>query len=557
MPESMKKLDEAQEHFPYSAKKNLGGRSIIVSFDEKQTSEYHAPWLWYNDSRNTMMPSGQKKLTAGSWINGTVIEEASICHFSEIRNVITSNGKEDIEKVMFNSKREITQPINTTSPNFAEDSGGMNAGRDGSHPDLFDFLLVIRWNRSMNHNKTSGKEDFISIYNMLWLKRWSYDSSSMNELRLKREVSEKDTFLYKYRQMKTGRNEGEERPALISADREIHGGLVSVDYRCIESDDIGDELLTFFDSLFLEGAVIVTNALPSSNPENLDDIVCKVGKQLSGGSLSHGSLYGDTFHVRAKKNANNVAFTSVNLCPHQDMAYYESKPGFQLLHCIKNAVGTTGGESILIDCMAAAHRFRQLAPDLFEILVKCPATFVKSREGACMAYSKPHIALYNDGRCDLNDMDREIVSVHWSPPFEGSVQMHPDRIEDYFKAYAAFELMLDSTKCPIECSKASGISLDLAMSMSEYAKKYTWVYRLKLGEMLVFNNTRMLHGRRSFEVAPEENGFNRHLIGAYTNIDDSLNNYRVLLREVGCAGRRVIPNVGNGSTMLEGIANIS
>ena len=37
----------------------------------------------------------------------------------------------------------------------------------------------------------------------------------------------------------------------------------------------------------------------------------------------------------------------------------------------------------------------------------------------------------------------------------------------------------------------------------------------------------------------------RHLIGAYTNIDDSLNHYRVLVDEAG--EDRIIPNTGNGT----------
>lgn len=298
---------------------------------------------------------------------------------------------------------------------------------------------------------------------------------------------------------------------------------------------------------------MVTNAPPASNPDSdLDEAVSSVGKIISGGSLSHGSLYGDNFHVKATHNAINVAYTAIGLCPHQDLAYYESKPGFQLLHCIANCKRSNGGESLLIDCMAAAYHFRQLAPDLFEILVKCPATFVKVRDGASMMYHKPHIVLYHDGQSDLNNMDREIVSVNWSPPFQGRPHMHPDRVEDYFKAYAAFELMLDSSKCPMECSKASGISLDLALTLSEYAKKYTWIYHLKPGEIMVFNNTRMLHGRRRFVLGePDdintENNVERHLVGAYTNIDDSLNNYRLLLRQAGCTRKRVIPNVANGS----------
>ena len=90
---------------------------------------------------------------------------------------------------------------------------------------------------------------------------------------------------------------------------------------------------------------------------------------ISGGALSHGALYGDTFHVRAIPHAHNAAYTSRALCPHQDLAYYKSKPGFQLLHCASMLHNLVGGESLLIDCMAAAHAFWTLAMDLFDVLV--------------------------------------------------------------------------------------------------------------------------------------------------------------------------------------------
>jgi len=205
-----------------------------------------------------------------------------------------------------------------------------------------------------------------------------------------------------------------------------------------------------------------------------------------------------------------------------------------------------GGESILIDCMAAAHTMRDLAPDLFETLVKCPATFVKQREGACMTYSKPHIVLQQSGHDDLNDMMREIVAIHWAPPFEGPLNIPPDQVPKYYKAYAAFELMLDNTKCPLACSENFDIDVELAFKLSNYAKEYTWERRLAPGEIIIFNNNRFLHGRRGYHVEFRSNESKaRHLIGAYTNIDDSLNKYRVLLEKMG--ETRAIPNIGNGT----------
>jgi hypothetical protein len=69
--------------------------------------------------------------------------------------------------------------------------------------------------------------------------------------------------------------------------------------------------------------------------------------------------------------------------------------------------------------------------------------------------------------------------------------------------------------------------------------------------MLVLNNRRMLHGRRKFsaaEGASVEDG-RRHLVGCYTNIDDTLNLYRVLLRERGRASTSIL-NVGNGTAII-------
>jgi hypothetical protein len=87
--------------------------------------------------------------------------------------------------------------------------------------------------------------------------------------------------------------------------------------------------------------------------------------------------------------------------------------------------------------------------------------------------------------------------------------------------------------------------------LSRYAREFTWERKLLPGEMLVFNNRRMLHGRRKFSTVEgasiEES--RRHLVGCYTNIDDTLNLYRLLLRERGYASTSIL-NVGNGTTTI-------
>jgi Taurine catabolism dioxygenase TauD, TfdA family len=106
-----------------------------------------------------------------------------------------------------------------------------------------------------------------------------------------------------------------------------------------------------------QGAVLIQKApLLHDKNESMDAnsaVVAKVGRALSGGALSHGALHGDIFHVQSLPQAHNIAYTNIPLCPRQDLAYYESKLGLQLLHCAANN-NNTGGESVLVDALAAA-----------------------------------------------------------------------------------------------------------------------------------------------------------------------------------------------------------
>jgi gamma-butyrobetaine dioxygenase len=148
-----------------------------------------------------------------------------------------------------------------------------------------------------------------------------------------------------------------------------------------------------------------------------------------------------------------------------------------------------------------------------------------------------------------------VVSVHWSPPFEGPLSVASDCVEDYYVAYSAFERMLDNT-LPKAAGETSNrllpmLSPSLEESLCEYANSYTWEQRLQPGEMLIFNNQRMLHGRRAFTMSSsKQQEGQRHLMGCYTNIDDTLNEYRLLRRQCFYKNKEVsFPRIaGNGSS---------
>ena len=101
--------------------------------------------------------------------------------------------------------------------------------------------------------------------------------------------------------------------------------------------------------------------------------------------------------------------------------------------------------------------------------------------------------------------------------------------------------------------------------LKKYACEYTWEKRLDEGEILVFNNRRMLHGRNGFTMVNSNNNNNndnkkggeggkkmgkRHLVGCYTNMEDTLSRYRVLMRGKEGVDVRAVLNVGNGSHVI-------
>ncbi|KAJ7388315.1 hypothetical protein OS493_038574 [Desmophyllum pertusum] len=205
------------------------------------------------------------------------------------------------------------------------------------------------------------------------------------------------------------------------------------------------------------------------------------------------TIYGETFNVMSVPNPINIAYSTAGLDYHMDLMYYESAPGLQLLHCLRFDPEVEGGESTFVDSFHVAEEFRKQFPDDFENLVRISGTFQKihfERDYPVkLVYKRPHIVL---------NPEKEIVAVNWSPPFEGPPLVPEEDVEPYFKAYRIFSKLLRES--PIQKS-----------------------VRIQPGDLACFNNRRILHGRKSFNL----NGGVRFLKGAYVNIDEFRNTFQV------------------------------
>eukprot|EP00941_MAST-03F_sp_MAST-3F-sp1_P003735 g3735.t1 len=264
--------------------------------------------------------------------------------------------------------------------------------------------------------------------------------------------------------------------------------------------------------------------LTFSKPETwVEAMACRLGPVME-------TLYGRGFDVRQESNAINIAYTSAHLKLHMDLPYYESPPGIQMLHCVSFDPAVIGGESTFLDTFAVAEEFRRRSPQLFEVLCRIPATFMKDhldRESpAQMYYRRPHIVV-EDG-----DVEGAITSVFWSPPFEGPLRASSSSdVSAYYKAYRAFAEFIDS----------------------EEVKERWWLEtRLDEGDLVSFNQRRMLHGRNAFTLSDNielsTNRAGRHLQGCYVNIDDFLSRHRALELQYGM----LASSAGRNNNFLRG-----
>ncbi|RUS71647.1 hypothetical protein EGW08_020587 [Elysia chlorotica] len=220
------------------------------------------------------------------------------------------------------------------------------------------------------------------------------------------------------------------------------------------------------------------------------------------------TIYGATFDVEKTSDPINVAYSSLPIGLHQDLVYFESPPGLQLLHCLEFDDCVEGGDSVFLDAFGIAEKFRVAYPDLFEILTKVPATFQKVHYNrdlpVHLVNQKPHIKVNHLG---------EICAVYWAPPFEGPLAVDTKDVEKYFCAYEMFAKLIKN---------------------AELLK-----YRMHPGDLVVFNNLRMLHGRNGFKT----NGGARRLKGCYFNIDMFKSQMQVLHNLEGDG--RLVKRVGN------------
>ena len=252
----------------------------------------------------------------------------------------------------------------------------------------------------------------------------------------------------------------------------------------INHDDVinSDKILKkWLDLLNSYGIAIIKNSPTKKN---------SAFKILNRISHTRETFFGTPFEVINIPKPNNEAYTADALLNHTDLPYYEYVPGYQFLHCLIN--DAEGGMSTCLDSFKIANDLRKNDPEVFNLLTNIPVKF-KDND-----YTQDKTRIYYSPIINLTE-NNDFKDIRFNMGAMGILDIHPNLMENFYKAYRKFASLLNSNE-------------------------YTINFKLEAGDIFCFNNRRVLHGRTKFNP----NTGNRHLQGYYIDRDEILSRLNFL-----------------------------
>ena len=224
----------------------------------------------------------------------------------------------------------------------------------------------------------------------------------------------------------------------------------------------------------------------NSNPDSFENL-CRYFGPI------HETGYGRLFEVRTDSSIELGANTAVELGPHNDESYRHHPPGITIFQCIE--AHPSGGATTLYDGFLAAEFLRQDDPESFDLLVSTPIDFSSYSSG---------LHYRSEARVISTDRTGTVCGVRWTDRTIDRPDVPIDLIEPVYEALYSF-------------------SRALARPEVEYR------YRLNPGEVHIFDNQRVLHGRTAFD--PNAGG--RHLRQAAVDRDEFHSTLRLVATRLG------------------------
>lgn len=220
-----------------------------------------------------------------------------------------------------------------------------------------------------------------------------------------------------------------------------------------------------------------------------DQVVPTIGELI--GALRD-TNFGVTWPVSVDVAPTSTANTPLPLPPHTDLPTRETPPGHQVLHCQVNTC--SGGLSTMADGYAVADHFKTNEPEHYDSLSTLRWTFFNRSPEHDHRWSGPIIDEGAPG---------DPLTLRAFHPVRGFPDMAAD---DMPRAYAALRRF----------SEVAG------------SDRFQMRYAFRPGDMVVFDNRRILHGRTPIDA----DGGTRVLHGTYIDHDEIYSRLRVLTRRL-------------------------
>jgi gamma-butyrobetaine dioxygenase len=199
------------------------------------------------------------------------------------------------------------------------------------------------------------------------------------------------------------------------------------------------------------------------------------------------------YELISRPSPQLVGDSSVALDPHTDEPYRHNPPGITFFHVLSQSAD--GGDSTLVDACSVAEQLRIRNAEAFRLLSTVPVGFHRVlKEGRAFHASGPILGLDRDGRFEgVRLLDRGMA------PLEADEEL----IVPFYNALRSWLTLL-------------------------YDPANQLCVKIQAGEMLVFNNQRLLHGRTEFDPTTSY----RHVRSCNVDLDELYSSLRVAYRQL-------------------------
>lgn len=276
--------------------------------------------------------------------------------------------------------------------------------------------------------------------------------------------------------------------------------IPTFDYDQVVNTD--EELFSWLHGLRQYGVTIINNAPLDGDEDSLTAVTDRIG--ILRDRHHPTNIYTlDTTDEVAKKIQSSYKLTRVP--PHTDYTPYADSTLTQFLYCLKYESESSGkdGYSTVVDGFHVAKLFKEQHPEHFAQLIKPSVPTCRRRlrveESGGASITKYQLDMHRLNKIiDLDEKDN-IRQVRYKHNTRAPFEVPHDQLESLYEAYQAFTQFVEN---PV----------------------YTKAFLLKPGQILAFDNARILHGRNAIGDYVK-----RLVIGTYVKAETTRSRWRILL----------------------------